>query len=207
MRTCTQHRLQQIFIVLVFLVLASLLAGCAQTKVSRVSPDKQMDVTDEWNDTDSRKTAKALIEDMMTFPWLDHWYETHDRKPRVIVGTVQNKSHEHIPTDTFINDLKRTMLRTDKVQFVSAGSAREDVRKERKSQELYASQETQAKMAQEAGADFTLFGTISSTVQQTSDVRVTFYQVDMKLVDMTTTEEVWYGQKKIKKQARKSGFF
>jgi hypothetical protein len=26
-------------------------------------------------------------------------------------------------------------------------------------------------------------------------------------VDMTTTEEVWYGQKKIKKQARKSGFF
>lgn len=196
---------------LTFLVLAGFAAvsvtGCGGTKVSRVSSDKQIDVTDNWNASDSRQVSKAMIKDMLTFPWLENWHQKKDRMPKVIIKSVRNKSHEHIPVDTFINDLKRSLLKSDKVQFVSGGAAREEVREERKEQDVYATEETRAKMGAETGADFALSGTISSNVQQSSDTRVTYYQVDLNLIDLTTTEEVWYGQKKIKKVTEKGGLF
>lgn len=183
------------------------LAACGGTKVSRVDEDKAIDVTDKWNSTDSRLVAQQMIEDMVSFPWLSKWNNQHDRPPRVIIKSVSNKSHEHIPTDTFINDLKRVMLKSGKVEFVSGGAAREEVRQERKEQDLYSTEESRAQMGAETGADFALAGTINSTVQQADGTRVTYYQVDLNLVDMTSTQEVWYGQKKIKKVADKGGFF
>ncbi|MFA9460608.1 penicillin-binding protein activator LpoB [Thiohalorhabdus methylotrophus] len=188
-------------------VVATGLTACGGTQVSRVGANKQIDVTDKWNSTDSKLVAKQMIKDMVSFPWLEKWNQKHDRMPRVIIKTVRNKSHEHIPTDTFINDLKRAMLRNGQVEFVSGGAAREEVREERKEQDIYASEDTRAEMGAETGADFALAGSINSTVQQADGTRVTFYQVDLNLVDMTTTQEVWYGQKKIKKVAEKGGFF
>ena len=183
------------------------LVACGGTKVSRVDENKAIDVTDKWNSTDSRLVAQQMIEDMVSFPWLRKWNNNHDRPPRVIIKSVQNKSHEHIPTDTFINDLKRAMLKSGKVEFVSGGAAREEVRQERKEQDVYATEESRAEMGAETGADFALAGSINSTVQQADGTRVTFYQVDLNLVDMTSTQEVWYGQKKIKKVAEKGGLF
>jgi hypothetical protein len=188
-------------------VLGATLAACGSTTVSRVDSDAAIDVTDEWNSTDSRQVSQQMIEDMVTFPWLERWNQDHDRPPRVIIKTVRNKSHEHIPTDTFINDLKRAMLRNGKVQFVSGGAARDEVREERKEQDLYASEDTRAEMGAESGADFALSGSINSNVQQADGMRVTYYQVDLTLVDMTTTQEAWYGQKKIKKVTEQGGFF
>lgn len=188
-------------------VIGATLVGCGSTSVSRMDSDAAVDLTDEWNSTDSREVSQQMIEDMVTFPWLDRWHEEHDRPPRVIIKTVRNKSHEHIPTDTFINDLKRAMLRSGKVQFVSGGAARDEVRAERSDQDIYASEETRAEMGAETGADYALSGSINSNVQQADGRRVTFYQVDLELVDMTTTQEAWYGQKKIKKMAEKGGFF
>lgn len=195
------------FRVVLAALLAAGLAACGGTKVSRVGAEQQIDVTDKWNATDSKLVADQMIEDMLTFPWIDKWENSSDRMPRVIIKSVRNKSHEHIPVDTFINDLKRAMLKSSKVQFVSGGAAREEVREERKEQDVYASEETRARMGAETGADFALSGSINSTVQEADGTRVTFYQVDLNLIDLTTTEEVWYGQKKIKKVAEKGGWF
>ncbi|MFB6261849.1 MAG: penicillin-binding protein activator LpoB, partial [Thiohalorhabdaceae bacterium] len=71
----------------------------------------------------------------------------------------------------------------------------------------YATEKTAAEMGAETGADYALTGTINSNVQQSSDTRVTFYQVDLNLIDLKTTQEVWYGQEKIKKVTEKGGLF
>jgi len=65
---------------------------------------------------------------------------------------------------------------------------------------------TAAEFGLEQGAGFALSGTINSIVDSNGEQRVSFYQVDLKLIDMTTNREVWNGQKKIKKLADK-GFF
>ena len=56
------------------------------------------------------------------------------------------------------------------------------------------------------GFDFAISGSINSIVDQVGGDRVTFYQVDMKLIDMANNREVWNGQKKIQKLQEKGGF-
>jgi hypothetical protein len=104
---------------LLCLTLAVLLAACARTEVTRLDPDEQVDLTDRWNATDSRLVSEAMIEDMLTFPWIDRFRsENPDReRPRVIIQSVRNRSHEHIPVDTFINDLRRELIRAGRVDL------------------------------------------------------------------------------------------
>jgi len=40
---------------------------------------------------------------------------------------------------------------------------------------------------------------INSYVDQLKDKRVTYYQVDLKLIELLTNREVWIGTKKIQK--------
>lgn len=191
----------------VFLSLLIILVGCASVDVQRIPTEESIDLTDRWNDTDSRLVADEMIGDMLSFPWIQRFQQrTRKTQPTVILQNIFNRSHEHIAVDTFINDLKRAMIRSGKVDFVVAGEERQGVRQERRDQELHSKEGTQAQMGQEQGANFALSGSIDSIVDQVGGKRVTFYQVDLKLIDMTSNREVWNGQKKIKKLQTRSRF-
>jgi uncharacterized protein (TIGR02722 family) len=183
-----------------------ILSACESTKVTRVDVNEEIALTDKWNDTDSRLVAQAMVEDMLSFPWIDKHLKEEGQSPAIIIQRIRNKSHEHIPVDTFLNDLKREILRSGRADFVANKDVREDVRDERKDQELNASMATQNEMGEELGADYALTGSILSTVDELKGKRVTFYQVDLSLIDMTTNREVWNGQKKIKKYQERSGY-
>jgi len=183
-----------------------ILSACQSTKVSRVDSDVEMALTDKWNDKDSQLVAKAMIEDMLSFPWINKHLKKEGSNPVVIINRVRNKSHEHIAVDTFLNDLKRSILRSGRADFVANSELRQDIRAERADQELNASVDSQNEMGEELGADYALSGSINSMVDQLDGKRVTAYQVDLQLIDMTTNREVWNGQKKIKKYQERSSF-
>lgn len=82
--------------------------------------------------------------------------------------------------------------------MVSSDLFREKLREERESQQTNASPETQKRLAAELGADFMLFGTINSTVDEYKKERVVNYKVNLELADLETTEKVWIGDKEIK---------
>lgn len=190
---------------LVTVCMTVLLAACSGS-VKRLDTNEDVMLSDRWNDTDSRLVAEEMMGDMLTFPWFRDYNFSNKGNPTVIVQTIRNKSSEHIPVDTFINDIKRSLLRAGKVDFVVSGAERDEVRSEREEQALNAAPDTVAKFGLEQGAGFALSGTINSIVDSNGDQRVSFYQVDLKLIDMTTNREVWNGQKKLKKLADK-GFF
>lgn len=187
------------------LAMTMLLTACSGS-VKRLDTNEEVALSDRWNDTDSRLVAEEMMGDMLTFPWFRDFNFSQKGNPTVIVQNIRNKTSEHIPVDTFINDIKRSLLRAGKVDFVVSGAERDDIRNEREEQELNAAPETVAKFGLEQGAGFALSGTINSIIDSNGDQRVSFYQVDLKLIDMTTNREVWNGQKKIKKLADK-GFF
>ncbi|MCP1727964.1 uncharacterized protein (TIGR02722 family) [Natronospira proteinivora] len=191
---------------LLITVLIATLVGCGGTEVTRLDPDEQVDLTDRWNATDSRLVSEAMIEEMLTFPWVDRFHSANpDRdRPRVIIQSVRNRSHEHIPVETFINDLRRELIRAGRVDFVAGGADREDIREERRDQEFHADEATRAEMGRELGADYALSGTINSFVDRLDGTRATSYQVDLRLVDLETNVEVWNGQKRIQKVMQQS---
>ena len=182
--------------------------GCGKSvEVARVDSGKEIALTDKWNDEDSRLVAEEMINDMLSYPWISQFNQRFPGKePLVTVQRVRNKSHEHIAVDTFVNDIKRAVIRSGKAGFIATLEERQDTRAELADQDMNASADTRMEMGEEDGANFTLSGTINSIVDQLDNQRVTYYQVDLKLINLQTAREVWNGSKKIKKFMERKSF-
>ncbi len=191
-------------IVVIFLCLGILLGGCA-AGVTRVDTDEIIDVSGKWNDTDSRLVSEEMIADVLSRSWLDKFVSKHGGKqPVVIVGTVRNRSHEHINTRTFVKDLERALINSGEVEFVASKTERTEIRDERKDQAMHASEDTAKDEGEEIGADFMLKGAINTISDKIEGTGVMFYQVNLQLMEIKTHKIAWIGEKKIKKVVRKS---
>jgi len=174
-------------------------------KVSRIDAEETVDLSGNWNDTDSRLVADEMISDALSRPWLDNYLRDKGKNPAVIVGNMRNLSDEHIATGTFVGDIERAFVNSGNVRVVADKVEREGVREEREDQQANASLETMKEFGMELGADYMLIGEINKIVDQEGKEKVAFYQVDLTLTDMQSNEKVWLGQKKIKKYiARKN---
>src|SRR5213080_2947571 len=89
-------------------IAAFVMVGCAkETRVTRVDTSLVTDLSGRWNDTDSQQVAETMVKEALSYPWLDNYVKSKGHQPVVVVGTVVNRSHEHINTQTFITDLER----------------------------------------------------------------------------------------------------
>lgn len=184
------------------MILPALLIGCS-TKVTRVQSDSTMDLTGRWNDTDSRLVADEMIKDCLSQRWLFKW-ETENRRPVVIIGKIENKSHEHISTETFVKDVQRALLNSGKVDFVANKNERDQIRDEKADQSENASAPTAKSSGEETGADLMMIGSINTIVDQEGKDAVVFYQTNMELVEVESHRTVWIGEKKIKKYVERT---
>ena len=189
----------------VMLALALVLSatGCS-TAVTRMDAGEAKDLSGAWNDTDSQQVSEEMIRDVLSRTWLGEFTRAQKRQPAVIVGEVANLSHEHINVNTFVADMERALINSDKVQFVASSRERLEIRDERKDQDLHASEVTRKPMGQEKGADFMLKGTINTIIDASGKTQLRFYQVDLTLISMADNRKVWVGQKKIKKLVERS---
>lgn len=192
--------MRRIFIGTLVVLTIALINGCANRKITRVDPNETIDLSGRWNDSDSRLVSEEMIGDLLTSAWIPRYLKANDKRPVVVVGLVENKSHEHINSETFIKDVEKAIIRDGNIRLVVAGEKRNELRKERAEQQDYASPETTKKWGKELGADFILQGTINSIVDAYKKQKVVTYQIDLQLTNIETNEVVWMGDKKIKKQ-------
>ncbi|MBV6642592.1 MAG: penicillin-binding protein activator LpoB [Cyclobacteriaceae bacterium] len=179
-----------------------ILGACGKRTVTRVSPDQQIDLSGRWNDTDSKMVAEEMINDVLNRPWHQDFVRGNNRKPVTIVGMIQNKTAEHIESETFIKDIEREFINSGMVRVVQNSVFREKLREERAEQGEFASPETQAKWGRELGADFMMFGVITAITDSYNNQRVVNYKVNLELANIETNEKVWIGDKEIKKYIR-----
>ncbi len=193
--------------VIFVLCLSVVLFSCSSTpKVTRVAEDETIDLSGNWNDTDSKLVADEMIADSVSRPWMENFIKTKQNKPRIIVGTILNKSDEHINTETFVKDLEISLLNTGKATFVASKNQRDEIRSERMDQADFSDPATVKKFGKEIGADFMLKGQINTITDAVKKTTLKYYQVELELIDIETNEKVWIGQKKIKKVVGKSKY-
>ncbi len=190
-------------------------SGCASTSVARLDTEQAVDLSTRWNDTDSRQTAAEMIKEALGRPWVDNFQRKNGKEPTVIVGTVLNKSHDHIPTETFTKDLERELTNSGRVVFVASQSEREEVREERTEQQTHSSEETAKGLGKEIAADYMLKGVINSfeeeaensaAISRTGKETYKYFQVTLEMIDMEKNTKVWFGDKKIKKLMTKKRY-
>jgi len=200
--------MNRLWVLLIYTVAISLvLSGCAAKKVERIEPETTIDLSGRWNDTDSRMVSQAMITDCLNHPWItQHMSASMGKKPSVIVGSMRNKSTEHIAVKTFVNDIERAFINSGQVDVVASAVEREELRTEKEDQRVFANPETIKEMGKELGADFMMTGEINTIEDQEGGQKVTFYQVDLTLTNIETNVKVWLGQHKIKKFITRSRY-
>ena len=182
------------------IILSVFSTACGTHSVTRVSEDTTIDLSGRWNDTDSQQTSAAMIAQSLGENWLLNFEQKNPgQKPVIIVGFVSNNTDEHIQSETFIRDLEKAFINSGRVRLVSGGTKRDEIRKERSQQQDYSTEASIKKWGQEIGADYMLQGDISSIIDSYKKEKVIFYQVNLQMTDIESTEVIWIGDKKIKK--------
>jgi penicillin-binding protein activator len=192
------------FVILIFL--AFCFTGCGSTKVDRVAVDQTIDLSGNWNDSDSRFVSEEMIQQVFAHPWAADYMARSGQKPVVIVGTIRNMSSEHLETGVFAKDIERELVNSGKVKFVANAYERTELRSERLEQQRFATEETAKRLAAETGADYMLKGSIKTQMDTEGRKQVKFYQTDLELIHIESNEKVWIGTKKIKKLVKRSRF-
>lgn len=177
-------------------------SSCSRT-VTRIDNTQQIDISGGWNNTDSRMVADDLTGQILSATWINNHLQAKGGKaPIVVVGMIQNKSHEHIEAETFTKDIERAFISSQKVRLVQGGKKREELRGEKADQQKNATVSTMKKFGMENGADYILQGSINSIVDAHKRQKVVSYQVDLELTNIETNEVVWIGDKKIAKYVK-----
>merc|ERR1712142_1028068 len=120
----------------------SIIASCVPTRVTRTNADQVIDLSGRWNDTDSRGVAKYMSANLMSGGWLEQFRLAHAEqaeppecckksKPVIIVGSILNKTHEHIEADTFIKDIEKDIIEKGEMRLVANSALRAKLRQEK----------------------------------------------------------------------------
>ena len=187
------------------LVLAAItvgLGGCGPSmRVQRLSANQTVEVSGTWNDTDARLVSTEMSKSCLRGPWLKNYRaKNRGKQPVIVVGSVVNKTDEHINVGVFLKAFERSLLGSGKVRLVTNNQFRDKMASE---QEYQASgvvdPRTAARIGHQMGANFVIFGNIASIRDRWEGREVIYYQVDLELHSSTSSEVVWMGEKKIKK--------
>jgi uncharacterized protein (TIGR02722 family) len=193
-------------------VVLLLLSSCASapsgsTGVQRVDANTQIDLSGYWNDTDVKIVCEALINDCLQSPRVGQAIKAMGGKtPMVLVGRFKNDSSEHIDTSIITSTMETAIFNSGKMDFVAGGSTRDDLRAERQDQQSNASEATAARLANETGANFMLFGSVKTIIDKAGNQTVRTYFVNAEMTNVETNQRMWMATnneiKKIVTQAK-----
>ena len=185
--------MNKLALLLCFLMLAA--SSCSNTsKVRRVDSQSRIDLSGRWNDVDAKIVSESLIRDCLSSSRVEEAIRSSARKPVVIVGRFRNESSEHIDVSIISSFMEAAIFNNGRLDFVSGGSLRDEIRSERNDQQNHASAETMTRLRNETGADFMLTGSVRSIVDRDGNQTVRTYFVTAELTNIETNQRLWIGQ-------------
>ena len=198
------------FFLTILASLALIFSGCSSApKVNRVEPDKQIDLSGSWNDTDVRQVCNSLIRDCLNSDSVSSFItqfsaQNNGRLPAVIVGAFRNNSSEHIDTTIISKSMEIAIVNSGKLDFVAGGDTRSEIREERDDQQQNASEATASALGNETGANFMLTGAVKMIEDRAGNAAVRSYFVSAELTNIETNRRLWMGENnEIKKVIRR----
>lgn len=175
------------------LVLLSIFfVSCTSTKpVSRISAERQKDLSGNWNDNDIRIVCDSIIDECINSSYIKRFTKKNNRLPYVKLGTILNLSDEYMDTTIIANKFRNAIINSGEMKFVASDSEVESLRDEQLSQADHAKLGTEAQFGNEQAADFMLQGTIKTVIDLNQNVIQKTYYVDVQLYNIESTEVVW----------------
>ncbi|HCW07644.1 MAG TPA: penicillin-binding protein activator LpoB [Cytophagales bacterium] len=162
---------------------ALLLFGCARS-VSRVDPNKNIDLSGRWNDSDSRLVSQKMIDGLLSSDKFKEYSKAINKKPSIIVGLIRNKTSEHIDADNYVKKIELAIYNSGFADLVESDSFRDKLREERAEQQDFSSSTSASKWGKEQGANLMLFGEMTSETDVYNNKKVVNYITTLFLTDI-----------------------
>lgn len=156
-------------------------------------------MNDQWSETDMQKAAADLVASMMKHPAIAN----AKTPPVVMVTNLQNKTSEHIDTQSIMDMIRVELMNTGKLAFVDK-EARQDISDEYNYQNSgMVGKETQKGPGGQVGADFIINGRLDSIVQEVGKDKSVYYKLTLNLTNLKTSVITWSNHKQIRKTFKK----
>ena len=171
--------------------------GCARVQYG--SPGEVETLTQEFGSTDLQTIAEKMVNSMLVSPVIGA-----DR-PVIYVSQIKNKTAEHIDTKSITDKISTAMLKSGKVRFTAASEINKDLVDQLEYQENtgLVAPETRKKLGRQIGADYMIYGEITSITKKAKRKTDVYYKITLKLADIETGIIEWMDEKEIRKQAQK----
>ena len=189
---------------LLALAMALMLSGCA-SRVDYGDAQARETVTADFGSTDLQMIATKMVDDMMVFPPIVEM--TRDRRPVLFVDRIKNKTSEHIDTESVTDTIQSKLINSGKFRFVDM-SVVDRVREQLEYQQDsgMVDQASAAQMGRQIGAEFMLYGNLSSIVKRDDSTKDVYYKFTLKLLNIQSGIIEWSGEKEIRKTRQRSLF-
>lgn len=156
-------------------------------------------LNDQWSETDMQKAVQDLVASLMASPAI-----TQAKKmPVVMVTNLQNKTSEHIDTQSVMDMVRVELMKSGKVGFIDK-EARQDISDEYNYQNSgMVAEDTKKGPGGQVGADFIINGRLDSIVQEVGKDKSVYYKLTLNLTNLKSSMITWSDQKQIRKTFKK----
>ena len=197
-------RLKSTSILLVAGLLSVSLVGCSKS-IKYGDAAEVETTTTGFGSTDLQQIAAKMVDSVLTFPPVVEI--TAKRRPVMFVDTIKNKTTEHIDTESVTDTISTRLLRSGKFRFVDMTKvAAVKKQLDYQSDSGMVNQNAAMKMGQQIGAEYMLYGNLSSIVKRNSSRKDVYYKFTLKLMHLQSGIVEWSDEKEIRKSKEKSLF-
>lgn len=190
------------FLLVILSIGALIISSCGpKAFVKGTYDDAQREnlLNDQWSETDMQKTVETMVASMVAHPAI----AAAKSRPFLIVTNLQNKTSEHIDTQSIMDMVRVELSKTGKVAFIDR-EARGDISDEYDYQQSGKVERGSAKgPGKQKGADFIVNGRIDSIVQEVGKEKTVYYKITLNLTDLSTSIIEWTDHKQIRKAFKK----
>lgn len=185
-------------------VILLFIAGCA-SKVEYGDATAVETTTTGFGSTDLQKMAEKMVDSLLTFPPVVE--VTSKRRPVLFVDNIKNKTSEHIDTESITDTISTRLLRSGKFRFVDMTKVDDVYRQlDFQTDSGLVDPKTAVKVGKQIGAEYMLYGNLSSIVKRSDDKKDVYYKFTMKLMHLETGLLEWSDEKEIRKTKGRSLF-
>lgn len=162
-------------------------------------------VTADFGSTDLQTTAANMVDSMLSFPPIVK--ATANKRPVMFVDKIKNKSMEHIDTESLTDTISTKLLRSGKFRFVDMTKV-EAIRNqlEYQNESGMVNPATATAFGKQIGAEYMLYGNLSSIVKRAGSTKDVYYKITLKLMDVETGLIEWQDEQEIRKVKSKTLF-
>jgi uncharacterized protein (TIGR02722 family) len=163
-------------------------------------------VNTDFGSTDLHLIATRMVDSLLAAP-ITVQAAAAGRRPIVFVDNVNNKTDEHIDTQSVTDSISTELLNSGKYRFVDpsqVGTVRAQLNFQNADQ--LSNPSTAIHFGQMVGAEYMLYGNLAGINKSDGNTTDVYYKFTLRLMDLKTGLIEWQAEKEIRKTRGKSFF-